>query len=283
MTPLSGATDLVPFSVVVPAKDEGTVVERCLSFLTDLTGEVEVVVVANGCSDDTAARARRTPGVHVVELPAGGKAAALNAGDAEVRHFPRVYLDADIVVTSAALRQLITVLAQDPSPAVAGLRPDFVTAGRPLLVRLFFSISHRLPYVSDGMIGSGVYALNAAGRARFADFPALTGDDLFVQRLFQPDETRFVADHGFRIETPRTLADLIRVRTRVAAGNAELAATGQGAFARSTLGTGRALTTLVVHRPRALPAVAVYLLVTAVSRWRANRSTNVWHRDSSTR
>ena len=43
MTPLSGATDLVPFSVVVPAKDEGTVVERCLSFLTDLTGELRLL------------------------------------------------------------------------------------------------------------------------------------------------------------------------------------------------------------------------------------------------
>ena len=273
----------MPFSVVVPAKDEGTVVERCLSFMPELAGEVEVVVVANGCSDDTAARARRTPGVHVLELPAGGKAAALNAGDAEARYFPRVYLDADIVVSPAGLRRLVAVLAQDASPAVAGLRPEFVTRGRPLLVRLFFSIAPRLPYVCDGMVGSGIYALNEAGRARFDAFPALTADDLYVQRLFRPEEVRLVAEHSFRVETPRTLADLIRVRTRVAAGNAELAATGRGGFARTTSSTSRALAALVLQRPSSLPAAAVYLLVSLAGRWRARRPTDVWHRDSSTR
>ena len=275
-------TQHTPFSVVVPAKDEGTVVERCLSFLAD-TAEAEVVVVANGCADDTADRARRTPGVHVVELAGGGKAAALNAGDAAVRRFPRVYLDADIVVAPAALRQLVAVLAQDAGPAVAGLRPEFVVEGRPLVVRLFFSVSRWLPYGSEGVIGCGVYALNEAGRARFAAFPAVTADDLYVERLFRAQEVRLVAGHSFRIETPRTVADLLRVRTRVAAGNAELAATGQETFARTTSSTGRALTALVLRRPTSLPGVAVYLLVTLVSRWRASLSANVWHRDASTR
>jgi hypothetical protein len=221
--------------------------------------------------------------VHVLELPAGGKAAALNAGDAAVSSFPRVYLDADIVVSSDALRRLVADLAEDASPAVAGLRPEFVTEGRPLLVRLYFSVAQRLPYVCDGMVGSGIYALNEAGRARFGDFPALTADDLYVQRLFRPDEIRVIPDHSFRIETPRTMADLIRVRTRVAAGNAELAATGHESFARTTTSTRRALTALVVQQPSALPAVAVYLLVTLAGRWRARRSTGVWHRDASTR
>jgi hypothetical protein len=111
----------------------------------------------------------------------------------------------------------------------------------------------------------------------------LTADDLYVQRLFGPDEVRVVTDHSFRIETPRTMADLVRVRTRVAAGNAELAATGQASFARTTTSTGRALTALVVRRPSALPAVVVYLVVTLAGRWRAKGAKDVWHRDSSTR
>ena len=93
-----------------------------------------------------------------------------------------------------------------------------------------------------------MYALNEAGRARFEDFLALTGHDLYVQRLFRPEEVRPVADHSFRVETPRTMAGLIRVRTRVAAGDAELVATGQEDFEsrrvsrlrrRSTPGSGR--------------------------------------------
>ena len=53
---------VVPVSVVIPAHDEEAVIERCLgTLLADArAGEVEVVVVCNGCTDDTAARAHDT-------------------------------------------------------------------------------------------------------------------------------------------------------------------------------------------------------------------------------
>ena len=54
---------------------------------------MQVVVVCNGCSDDTADRARAL-GAEVLELADAGKHLALNAGDAVARGFPRVYLDA---------------------------------------------------------------------------------------------------------------------------------------------------------------------------------------------
>jgi glycosyltransferase involved in cell wall biosynthesis len=67
-------------SVVVAAHNEAAVIDRCLASL--VAPGVQVIVAANGCTDDTAAIARRTPGVEVVELATPSKIAALNAGDA---------------------------------------------------------------------------------------------------------------------------------------------------------------------------------------------------------
>jgi hypothetical protein len=77
-------------SIVIPAHDEERVIGRCLSGLASGAepGELEVVVVANGCTDGTAAAARTFPGVRVVETPVAGKAAALNLGDEHAPAFP---------------------------------------------------------------------------------------------------------------------------------------------------------------------------------------------------
>jgi glycosyltransferase involved in cell wall biosynthesis len=275
---------VVPFSVVIPAFDEGQVIERCLAFTRDLApGEAEVVVVANGCSDDTVARAARLPGVQVLDLPAPGKAAALNAGDAAVSHYPRVYLDADVVADATALRAVVRTLS-DGHPAVAAPRAHFNLEQRPLLVRLFFSAYQRLSYISKGMVGSGFYALNEEGRARFDVFPTLTADDLFVQRRFGPEEVRVVDDSVFHVEVPHTLRDLVKVRTRIAHGNAQLAAAGLGPYPRTTVETAHGLGRLIVGDVRMIPAATVYAGVTIVSRLMARRRAAArWWRDESTR
>ncbi|MDI5941629.1 glycosyltransferase, partial [Micromonospora sp. DH15] len=88
---------------MIAAHDEANVIGGCLDALladadTDAGVELDVVVVANGCTDDTARVAAARPGVRVVELAEAGKAHALNAGDAVVRGFPRFYLDAAVGV-----------------------------------------------------------------------------------------------------------------------------------------------------------------------------------------
>lgn len=276
---------LAAFSVVVPAHNEQTVIGSCLAFVGNLhPGEAEVVVVVNGCRDRTAQVAAGVPGVRVVDLPAPGKPGALNAGDAAVAAFPRVYLDADVVVDAATLRRLVSRLAA-PGPAVGAPRVAFDVTGRPLLVRCFYAVWRRLPYVDESMVGTGLYALNAEGRGRFGAFPEqLTADDLFVQRLFAPSEVRVLDDVAFTVRTPRDLRSLLAVRTRVAFGNAQLARTGRDGGGRSTTSTGRALLRLIGRRPWLAPAALVYVAVTVHSRLRARRSTaGIWQRDDSSR
>ncbi|MCX6502428.1 MAG: glycosyltransferase family 2 protein [Microbacterium sp.] len=96
-------------SVVIPAHDEAGVISRTLEPLAELAaaGRLEVVVVCNGCHDDTAARARSYAGVQVIETDAASKTTALNLGDECATVWPRFYLDADIVVPPHALVPVI--------------------------------------------------------------------------------------------------------------------------------------------------------------------------------
>lgn len=273
-------------SVVIPAHDEERVIAACLAFVADLEpGEAEVVVVANGCSDGTAAAARAVPGVTVVELAEGGKVGALNAGDAAVSAFPRVYLDADVVLSAGTLRRLRDELDTD-QPLVAAPAVRFELAGRPFAVKAFYDAYAQLPYVREGMTGLGVYGLSAAGRTRFGEFPPVTADDLFVQRLFTPAQRRTLTDAGFTVQTPRTLAALLAVRTRTVFGNTQLAAhqADDPSFGATSGGTTRALLDGVRAGRISAPAAAVYTLVMLEARRRARgRGAGTWHRDDSTR
>lgn len=280
------------FSVVIPAHNEDRVIGRCLNgFVRDLaSGEAEVIVAANGCTDDTARLAGAHLGVRVLDLPVPSKAAALNAADAAATALPRIYLDADIVIDAHALRRLATVLATD-GVCAASPRIHFRTEGRSWVVRQFYEMYEQLPYIQESLLGGGVYGLSARGRARFEQFPALVADDLFVQRQFTPEERLVVSDITFDVQTPRSLRGLLAVRTRTAYGNRQL----EGAllaenhrrderFAASSNGTARALLARCWHHPRQLPAAVVYAVVTAVARRRAARRTDArWDRDDSTR
>ncbi|GAA2030173.1 glycosyltransferase [Pseudokineococcus marinus] len=271
------------FSVVIPAHQEERVVGRCLdAFLDGASADVEVVVVANGCTDRTAEVARQRLGVRVVELVEGSKRLALDAGDAAVSAYPRVYLDADVLVGAPALRAVADALT-GPEPRAAAPRVRFRVEGRPWSVRAFYAAYARIPYTTDGLVGLGLYGVSEAGRARFAAFPDVTSDDLFVQRTFAPEERVVLQDHVFEVETPRTLRSLLAVRTRTAQGNTELAGSGDEAHATSTGETVRSLLLDARRRPSTIPSTAVYVAVVLVARLRARRAPRTWHRDETTR
>ncbi|MGH2899479.1 MAG: glycosyltransferase, partial [Solirubrobacteraceae bacterium] len=100
-------------TVIIPAHDEEAVIGACLTSLVhqDIATDVQVVVVANGCRDATAAVAqgfgpalrRRGFSVDFCEIVEPSKPTALNIADSLSRHGDRVYLDADVDLSSNAL------------------------------------------------------------------------------------------------------------------------------------------------------------------------------------
>ena len=77
-------------------------IARTLAPLAPLAAarQLEIIVACNGCTDETARIARGFDGVTVLELEQPSKAAALNAGDAAASHWPRLYVDADVQISS---------------------------------------------------------------------------------------------------------------------------------------------------------------------------------------
>jgi glycosyltransferase involved in cell wall biosynthesis len=277
-------------SVIVPAHNEETVIRRCLLALTEpaAPGEMEIVVVCNGCSDRTAQVARGFgASVTVIETPVASKVHALNLGDEAARSFPRFYIDADVVLPLAALRQLAAVLSDRETLAVAPrFRMDSGAAS--WFVRAFYAVNDLMPSSREGIGGSGVYGLSEQGRARFDRFPELTADDGFVRLQFSPSQRVTVEDCFSSVTAPRTLWELIRIKTRSHYGNMELQAKFPQLWTNNRgQSNGGALKRLAM-RPAWWGKLAVYVFVKTVARWRAWRRFGrghavAWERDESAR
>jgi len=289
-------TNPIPFSVIVPAHDESAVIQRTLAAMlrdADKDG-LEVIVVCNGCLDDTAERARSFgPPVQVLETDKGSKPLALNMGDAAARHFPRLFVDADIEVDYASLRAVADRLLESPLLCAAApeLRVNLEHAS--LLVRQYYSIWLRLPYVRNRLVGSGFYALSERGRQRFEQFPDIIGDDAFIHRMCELQERESVRRSAagspvfFIMTPPRSLRDLVHIETRRRASDDEMRELFGSASSKESESQKRALLRLFA-RPWLWPSLAVYLYVKLESRrrYRRNRqrdSHKEWHRDLSSR
>ena len=136
--------------IIVPAHDEGVGIRSCLSSIEaqDFRGTMQVVVVANGCTDGTADVARCVPAgvreprlsIDVLEIAQPGKAGALNHGDDHAGPADaRVYLDADVLLSvnaiSAVMRATGTGNRDRTGRPPARGRPTRLAAGAQLRPR----------------------------------------------------------------------------------------------------------------------------------------------------
>nr|WP_238345454.1 bifunctional polysaccharide deacetylase/glycosyltransferase family 2 protein [Actinopolymorpha cephalotaxi] len=113
-----------PVSVVVPAYNEAAGIAATVGSLVRTTypGPVEVVVVDDGSTDDTARIARELdlPGVTVLSQANAGKPAALNTGIAYARHEILVLVDGDTVFQPDTIAHLVAAFANPTVGAVSG-------------------------------------------------------------------------------------------------------------------------------------------------------------------
>lgn len=123
----TGSGELPPVSVLVPAYNEGKVLDRALHSLLQLDYPgFEVVVIDDGSEDDTLDVARRWEGEHgevsvrVVTKANGGKWSALNLGIEASRHPFLLCMDADSRLEAGSLRAAVAHFDDPDVGAVAG-------------------------------------------------------------------------------------------------------------------------------------------------------------------
>lgn len=284
----------IPFSVIVPAHDEAALIARCLRAICEGAPagcDLDLIVIANGCSDQTAEAARKAaPQATVIELAQASKSAAINRGLAVARHVPVLVVDADILCSFRSLAAVSQALAEPEvlaaSPAVR-VDTDYSSGW----VRAYYRLWQQLPYVTDRLIGGGVYGLSRDGLQRIGSLPSIIGDDLFVRTRFAPEERRSVARDAqglpvyATIIAPRTALDLIRIEARRMRGKRQVdrsyptpysgTINGAGAL-RAALRRGASWSDVVIY-------VATKLLARAHHAWLTATGQNRWSRDLSSR
>lgn len=283
-SPSSGRPGTTKFgAVLIPAHNEAAVIGRCLDALIDglEQDEVELVVSCNGCTDDTAAVARRhAPSATILEIGVASKAAALRAAEEVVSSFPRLYVDADVVVTGRAAMSVLRALTDG---AVAA-RPPFVydSTRSSAPVRAYYRARLRIPSLTEHAWGAGVYGLSAAARARFATFPDVVADDLLVDRVLRPGELEVVDTDPVLVTPPRDVSSLLRVLRRAQRGKAEAPPSGGSSGAAD--GLSSQVARLATQGPRAAIDVAAFSFLSLAARV-SERITmaETWGRDDSSR
>ncbi|MEX1236314.1 MAG: glycosyltransferase [Roseovarius sp.] len=215
-------------TVIIPAHDEAGYIGACLEavFASDLGGAaLQVIVVANGCHDATAEIARRFDAPQrdllVIDTAQGGKLHALGLGDAAARHGTRIYLDADVVISPDLIAQLIDALG-GAAPRYASGTP-VVTPPHSPITRGYARFWQCLPFFTQDVPGFGVFAVNAAGRARWGDWPQIISDDTFVRLQFPP-QARVRVPASYRWPMVEGWRRLVRVRRRQDRGVREIEA-----------------------------------------------------------
>lgn len=224
--------DMPGLSIIIPAANEAAHIRGCLEAVLasdpkpgagsgslPLPMPIEVIVAANGCSDDTATVARAYAlrfqkmgwDFKVLEMGAVGKTGALNAADKVAKFGSRAYLDADVRVSKPLLDQVGRTLEMRRPAYVSGrvniVAPNDTVSG------LYAAFYRRVPFMTQGVPGCGFFAVNEAGRRRWRNWPQIISDDTFVRLLFKPGE-RVQVGASYDWPIPKGFENLVKVRAR---------------------------------------------------------------------
>jgi cellulose synthase/poly-beta-1,6-N-acetylglucosamine synthase-like glycosyltransferase len=215
-------------SVVIPAFNEAAGIAATVRSMvaSNYPGELEVIVVDDGSTDDTAGIVRRLrlPGVRVISQPNTGKSAALNRGIGEAWFDILVLADGDTVFARNALIRLALRMRDPDVGAVSGNTK--VANRRGLLGRwqhleyvMGFNLERRM-FDILGTIPTVPGAIGAFKRAALDDVGGLSSGTLAEDT----DLTMAICRSGWRVvyepralawtEAPSTLRQLWRQRYR---------------------------------------------------------------------
>lgn len=219
-------------TIIIPANNEEAYLANCLTALMasePTNSEVQVLVVANACTDKTVDVARSFESaaipigwsLQIVDLVQPGKLNALNVGDDLASGELRIYLDADVLVSPGLVRMVVAELSATSAPRYVSGSPR-ISEAQSAVTRAYAKFWTLLPFARSEAPGFGVFAVNAAGRARWGRFPDIISDDTYVRLLFAPHERRGVKA-TYEWPMVEGFQKLVRVRRRQDQGVKEVA------------------------------------------------------------
>lgn len=272
-----------PIAVIVPAFNEEKVIAATLEHLLNdaKPGEFQVTVVCNGCHDQTAKVAREVPGdIKVIELVEASKTAAINAGLKGVRSSKIVLLDSDIRISTDDCRALAGALDSPGIDAAIGYM-DINDSGCQGSVKAFYRVWSRHPYVRNGKFAAA-FAVSRKAMDNIGVLPNVIADDTYLKRMIPEDRVAVVEGVHFRVNVPKDIGTLIRVRSRVRRGNRQLT---NHATRRQNSSAGKKGSFLlsVCREPSLWRDIPAYLAVSLAARVLALKTTSTWERDVTTR
>ncbi|MBK8453333.1 MAG: glycosyltransferase [Thiofilum sp.] len=213
-------------TLIVPAHNEATVIERCLDTLVNQAGVERIIVACNGCTDNTADIVRRRyPQVLCLDIAIPSKVNALNEAEKHILTWPAFYIDADTRLSEGAILRITQEMAKGQL-LLAAPEPIIDTSKSSWLVRQYYKTWLSLPYIRDGLVATCSYVISQQGHERFSAFPSVINDDGFVRCQFARHERGNVQGAKIYIAAPHNLNSLIKIKSRARLGNMELAAKG---------------------------------------------------------
>lgn len=211
-------------SVIIPVFNESAVLRQTVPTVLEAirNADAEVVFVCNGTQDQSVQilKSFERPSVSVLELPLSGKANAINHGETLVKHFPRFYLDADVMIPPNALTRLAEVLSTGQCE-LASPRIIFDLSQANRLSRWITNTWTALPHSNLGAFHH-LLGVSEAGRNRWETLPDIFADDAYIESQIPPTRRQIVDDVRVTTWAPAGYTDWLKVRSRWIQGHVQL-------------------------------------------------------------
>ncbi|HIO96692.1 MAG TPA: glycosyltransferase [Leucothrix sp.] len=276
-------------TIIVPAHNEASVIESCLNSIVNQTGVDHIIVPCNGCTDNTVEIVKnKFPTAVCLDIKKPSKTNALNVAEEKARElgvtYPIFYIDADTQLSENCIPQITQAMAKD-GVLLSAPTPIINTDKSSWLVKTYYKVWTRLPYIKEGVIATCSFIVSESGRQRFDKFADVIGDDGFIRCHFKNKEISNIAGAEIYITAPRDIFSLIKIKTRARLGNMELLAKKKcPVIEKKNYGS--------VMKQRLLSKeflpTSIYILIASVIRLRAKSQfkrikSYQWEKDTSSR
>lgn len=224
-------------SIVIPAHNEVKLIKKTLTcVLADQQlSHCHIIIVCNGCTDNTfplllefvkenkSRLEQRNILITVIDEIKASKTNAINIGIAQVKVFPVVLLDADILIHGADIMRLLNELNEKVIAASPKLQYCFSNSS--WLVRAYYAVASCSFYNMKHRL-SNVIALSEAAVKKIGKLPNIIADDEYIRRMLDTNEYTIAQTISFDFICPKDVKNLLAVLVRVERGNLQLGQLG---------------------------------------------------------